>query len=78
MLYFYQQHTIAITASLTVQRSGEGKLFMYSVSPLHHKNEKGRAEYTTVHSIAYVTNHKKMLCHNIGYVKTANIILCEL
>jgi len=33
MLSFYQQHKIAIEASLTVQHSGERKLFMYNKFP---------------------------------------------
>jgi hypothetical protein len=78
MLYFYQQHTIAIKASLTVQHSGERKLFMYNkIPPSTTTMRRGGLKYTTLHSIAYATIHKKMLCH-ISYVKTANTILYEL
>jgi len=75
MVYFYWQHTIAIKASLTVQHSGERKLFMYNKFPPSTTTMKmGGLKYTTLHSIAYVTICKNMLCH-IWY---ANTILYEL
>jgi hypothetical protein len=50
MLYFYRQHTIAIKALLTVQHSGEKKLFMYNKSPPSTPTmRRGGLKYTALH-----------------------------